>query len=104
MQRETGVSQADIANKLLNIEELFQDDLRGLSPEQEEALHRIAKLAPVAVSDLNDQFTPEVLQSLVHRRLVVRVGPKYDIYWDIFRDYIYRQSPGTGELHPSGTN
>lgn len=88
LQRETGVSQADIANKLLNIEELFQDDLRGLSPEQEEALHRIAKLAPVAVSDLNDQFTPEVLQSLVHRRLVVRVGPKYDIYWDIFRDYI----------------
>jgi hypothetical protein len=87
-QRENGVSQADIANKLLNVEELFQDDLGGLSAEQEEALRRIAKLAPVAVSDLNDQFTPEVLQSLVHRRLVVRVGAKYDIYWDIFRDYI----------------
>ena len=87
-QRESGVSQIDIANKLLNIEELFQDDLRGLSPEQQEALHRIAKVAPVAVSDLNDQFTPDVLQILVNRRLIVRVGHKYDIYWDIFRDYM----------------
>ena len=40
------------------------------------------------MSELNDQFTPEVLQGLVHRRLVVRVGHKYDIYWDIFRDYM----------------
>ncbi len=87
-QRENGVSQIDIANKVLNIEELFQDDLRGLTPEQQEALNRIAKLVPVAVSELNDQFTPDVLQVLVNRRLIVRVGHKYDIYWDIFRDYI----------------
>jgi hypothetical protein len=87
-QRDNGVSQIDIANKLLNIEELFQDDLLGLSAEQQEALHRIAKVAPVAVSELNDQFTPDVLQVLVNRRLIVRVGHKYDVYWDIFRDYL----------------
>jgi hypothetical protein len=87
-QRDSGVAQIDIASKLLNIEELFQEDLRGLSPEQQEALHRIAKVAPVAVSELSDQFTPDVLQILVNRRLIVRVGHKYDIYWDIFRDYI----------------
>lgn len=87
-QRENGVPQSEIANRVLNIEELFQEDLGGLSHEQEDALRRIARLAPAAVRDLNDQFTSEVLQSLVNRRLIVRIGHKYDVYWDIFRDYL----------------
>lgn len=87
-QREAGVPQAEIAAGLLNVEELFQDDLRGLSPEQEEALRRIGKSAPISISDLGDDLRPDILQSLVHARLVVRVGTKIDIYWDIFRDYL----------------
>lgn len=87
-QRGKGVQQSEIANRLLNIEELFQEDLSGLSPEQEDALRRIARLAPVAVSELSDQFAPELVSSLVDRRLLVRIGHKYDIYWDIFRDYL----------------
>jgi hypothetical protein len=38
--------------------------------------------------ELGEQFSPKVVQSLVHRRLVVRIGSKYDVYWDIFRDYL----------------
>ncbi|MBI5304640.1 MAG: hypothetical protein HY868_21080 [Chloroflexi bacterium] len=87
-QREAGVLQSDIANSLLNVEELFQEDLRGLSAEQDDTLHRIAKSAPVSISELGEEFKPEIVQSLVHRRLVVRIGNKYDIYWDIFRDYL----------------
>lgn len=87
-QREAGVAQADIANSLLNVDQLFEDDLRVLSPQQEDALRRIAKAAPVAVSELGDDLTPEILQSLVNGRLVVRVGSKIDVYWDIFRDYL----------------
>jgi hypothetical protein len=87
-QRETGVPQSDIANSLLNVEELFQEDLRGLSTEEEDALRRIAKAAPISVLDLGEEFRPEVVQSLVNARLVVRIGNKYDVYWDIFRDYL----------------
>jgi hypothetical protein len=88
-QREKGVAQADIADSLLNVEELFQEDLRGLSPEEEDALRRIAKVAPVSVKELGEDFKPEVIQSLVNARLIVRIGEsKFDIYWDIFRDYL----------------
>lgn len=87
-QREAGVPQSDIANSLLNVEELFQEDLHGLSTEEEDALRRIAKAAPISVLDLGEEFRPEVVQSLVNARLVVRIGNKYDVYWDIFRDYL----------------
>lgn len=87
-QREAGVPQSDIANSLLNVEELFQEDLRGLSAEEEEVLRRIAKMAPISVLELGEEFRAGVVQSLVHRRLVVRIGNKYDVYWDIFRDYL----------------
>ena len=87
-QRESGVPQADIANSLLNIEELFQEDLRGLSVIEEDALRRIAKAAPITLLELGEEFRSEVVQSLIDRRLIVRIGVKYDIYWDIFRDYL----------------
>ena len=87
-QIEQGISQADVANSFLNVEELFREDLRGLSVEEEDALRRIANVAPINIQELGEEFSPGVIQSLVHRRLVVRIGSKYDIYWDIFRDYL----------------
>jgi len=87
-QRESGVAQLDIARSLLNVEDLFEEDLRGLSAEERETLERIAKSAPVNISDLGEEFKHELVQSLVDRRLVVRIGAKYDVYWDIFRDYL----------------
>ncbi len=79
-QREQGVRQQDIADSLLNVEQLFQNDITGLSAEQEDTLRRVARLAPVSVSEIAEEFKPEVIQSLVDARLMVRVGPMYDIY------------------------
>jgi hypothetical protein len=87
-QREAGAVQVDIASNLLNVEQLFEEDLRGLTAEEEETLRRIAQVAPVAVSDLGDEFKPQVIQALVNRRLLVRIGNKCDVYWDVFRDYL----------------
>lgn len=87
-QREQGVSQQHIADSLLNVEQLFLADLLGLSSVQEETLRKVARLAPVGVSEIGEEFDPEIVQSLVDARLMVRIGPKYDIYWDIFRDYL----------------
>ena len=87
-QIEGNTPQVDIANSLLNIEELFQEDLRGLSSEEEDALKRIARLAPINIQELGEEFKPEVIQSLVNRRLLMRIANKYDVYWDIFRDYL----------------
>lgn len=89
-QREAGVQQAEIANSLLNVEQLFKEDLKGLSPEQEETLRRIAKTAPMNIYEYGDQFRPDpdVLRGLVNKRLIIRVGAKVDVYWDIFKDYL----------------
>jgi hypothetical protein len=38
--------------------------------------------------ELGEDFRAQTVQSLIDRRLIVRVGNKYDIYWDIFRDYL----------------
>lgn len=87
-QRREGQTQADIANGLLNVEQLFQEDMKSLSSEEEDVLRRIAKVAPVGVPELGERFKPDVIQSLVNQRFLVRIGSKYDIYWDIFRDYL----------------
>lgn len=87
-QREAGVPQSDMAKSLLNVEELFQADLRGLSDTEEEVLRHIAKTAPISILELGEKFRHEIVQNLVNRRLVVRIGTKYDVYWDIFRDYL----------------
>jgi len=87
-QREAGVQQSEIASSLLNVEQLFQEDLNGLSAEEEETLRRIAKSSPMSIYEYGDQLKPDVLQSLVNKRLIIRVGTKIDVYWDIFKDYL----------------
>ena len=98
-QRDSGVTQADIARSLLNVEELFRADLDGLTAEEESALRSIAVVAPVSVEDLAEDFRATLIQSLVDRRLIVRVGTRYDIYWDIFRDYLNRGHLPVQELY-----
>lgn len=82
------VSQKSIASLVLNVEELFLQDLEPLSAEQLSLLNETARRAPVEVLELGEEVDAAVLQSLVDRRLIVRVGTKVDIYWDIFRDYL----------------
>jgi hypothetical protein len=87
-QLKAGKPQSEMINGLLNIEELFLEDLRGLSSEEDDTLRRIAQAAPISHSELGEEFKLEVVRSLVDARLVVRIGSKYDVYWDIFRDYL----------------
>jgi DNA polymerase III delta prime subunit len=90
-QRDKNVPQLEMVDSLLNVEELFRDDLRGLSPGEEEVLRKIAKVAPIGVSELREEMESAVIQSLLNARLLVRIGTKLDIYWDIFRDYLNTQ-------------
>jgi hypothetical protein len=94
-QREKGVQQSEMAQGLLNVELLFKEDIKGLTAEQEDVLRRISRIAPISIQEVSEEFGHEIVQTLVDRRLVVRVSNKYDIYWDIFRDYL-----NTGKLPP----
>ncbi|MGD0080844.1 MAG: restriction endonuclease [Methanoregula sp.] len=88
-QIESGLTQEEIATRLLNIEDLFHDDIEGLSQKELDTLHRIAKVAPISYQELSSEdFDPDIVQNLVNSRLLIKIGPKFDIYMDNFRDYL----------------
>jgi len=88
-QIESGLTQEEIATRLLNLEDLFHDDIQDLSQKELDILHRIAKVAPISFQELSSEdFDPNIVQNFVNLRLLVKIGSKYDIYWDNFRDYL----------------
>lgn len=88
VQLDNGISLQEIARSALNVESLLKEDLGGLSTREEDTLRRIAKVAPIGVRELDDDFSSEIIQALTGKRLLKRIGSKYDISWDILRDYL----------------
>lgn len=80
--------QRDLLERALDIEALFQRDLADLSAAQLACLQRIAKDSPADHFKMVEIFTDKVVESLTHRRLIVRNSGKLVVYWDIFRDFV----------------
>lgn len=90
---KSGATQDDLVTDSLNVKRLFDTDLAELGLPEREALKKFARLAPRAASEVVELVPREIVQSLVDRRLIVRVGDLFDTYWDIFRDFLI-----TGEV------
>jgi hypothetical protein len=87
----SGTTQDRLLSEALNVQNLFERDLKGLSPVERETLRQVAVRAPVAVSEaVEGAGTTEIIQTLLNQRFVVQIGERLDIYWDIFRDYLVR--------------
>ncbi|MEN2752565.1 restriction endonuclease [Psychrobacter sp. FBL11] len=72
----------------LDVKRLFEADLNGLTPQESTCLRLIANKAPADWSEIIELSGPTTLNSLVHKRLVVKSGDRLNIYWDIFKDFI----------------
>jgi hypothetical protein len=83
-----GAEQIALLAQRLNVVTLFQEDLADLSPAQISCLKSIAIQSPVDLTKIADDFSNEIVNSLVTRRLVVRTGGRLAPYWDIFRDFL----------------
>lgn len=85
---ENGKTQEQLIGEALNVQELFDSDLAGLSAPEREALDFVARFAPVRAVEAIERFGASRIQSFLDQRLIIQVGDKLDTYWDTFRDYL----------------
>ena len=72
----------------LDVSSLFNNDLQLLTQPEHTCLKLIAQKAPADWSEIIELSGVAVLNSLVHKRLVIKSGDRLNIYWDIFKDYL----------------
>lgn len=84
----TPESQYLLLERELDVEVLFREDLATLPETSIRCLKYVANAAPVAVTEVEENFDRETTNLLVSSRLIVRSGMNYVVYWDIFRDYL----------------
>jgi len=100
-QIQAGKTIENLVEQDLNCEVLFKDDVEGLSPEEIKALNYIANRSFDSnffdATEVDEKINESVITALINNRLVVKSGTKYNVYWDIFRDYLV-----TGEVPPIG--
>lgn len=102
-QIKKGKSIEEILEEELNYLELFESDLIRLDAENKKALDFVAQRAfdgnPFEITE-SDKISQEILDNLIHKRLIIRTGSVYNIYWDIFRDYLVtKKIPVIGESY-----
>lgn len=88
LRRISSTESQYLLERELDIEPLFKEDLSSLTEEQTRCLKFVAAKAPVAVSEVEANFSREATNMLLASRLLSRSGMNYVIYWDIFRDYL----------------
>ncbi|WP_316752574.1 restriction endonuclease [Pedobacter gandavensis] len=100
-QIESGVGKENLIESNLNISDLFKKDEERLSAKEFKAIKLIAKRAYDGSffdeTEVGDIIDSETIASLLHKRLIIRSGANYNIYWDIYRDYLV-----TGTIPPIG--
>lgn len=98
-----GTTMQELANQDLNCEALFENDLH-ISAEETRALKFIAQRSYEGnffdAVEIDETISNDILTELVHKRLVVKSGTKYNVYWDIFRDFLVTDKvPPIGESY-----
>ncbi len=91
-QINSGLAKENLIESNLNILDLFKKDEERLSAPELKALKLIAKKAYDGSffdeTEVGDVIQTDTISSLLHKRLIIRSGANYNIYWDIYRDYL----------------
>jgi len=101
-QMQKGATPEDLVDQNLNVKVLFDEDMESIFPDEARALKLIAKRGyegnPLDVAEVDDKIQEQEINSLLGKRLIVRSGVKYNVYWDIFRDFLVEgKAPILGE-------
>lgn len=88
-----GVTQKDLLSSGLQLEELFEEEISSLDEMERGYLQRLASNLPATYQSLlqryeDDPVLPRILEKLTERRILRLSGSTYDIYNDVFKEYI----------------
>lgn len=72
----------------LDVSRLFENDTENLTPQEYSCLKLVAQKAPADWSEIIEIAGVAVVNSLVHKRLIIKSGSRLNVYWDIFKDYL----------------
>ncbi|PLY12520.1 MAG: hypothetical protein C0628_07980 [Sulfurimonas sp.] len=103
-QVQAGVTLDDLFSQDLNVESLFKKDLEECNEAEIKAINIIAKRAYDGNMfdriEVNEIISEEIITDLTNKNLIIKTGTKYNIYWDIFRDYLVTDKvPKVGETY-----
>lgn len=91
-QIQSGLKKDKLIESNLNIKDLFEKDKERIESEELKGLKLIAQKAYdgdfFEISDVGESIDSKTIESLLHKRLIIKSGTNYNIYWDIFRDYL----------------
>ena len=101
-QMQKGISPEELVDQNLNVDVLMQEDMEALTPEEARALNLVARRGyegdPFDIAEVDEKIGGQEIHSLLNKRLIVRSGGKYNVYWDIFRDFLMEgKVPTIGE-------
>jgi hypothetical protein len=91
-----GISQRDLVQTGLRAEDLFEEDLAGLSEQDKALLRTLAAHLPNTAAELDRRLESEIsahrltskLNEFLGRRLLRLSGDVYDTYNDVFKTYL----------------
>jgi len=96
-QVSSGVNIDKLSEKNLNIKTLFDSDLETLGSAEMSTLKYISQRGSdgkfLDISQVGKDVDESSVESLRDKRLIVRSGATYTVYWDVFRDFVV-----TGEV------
>jgi hypothetical protein len=86
------ISQDELIQAGISPGDLFEEDLAGLDMLNREFLRELARYLPATLDDLSQKFDGRVLaqrlQLFQDQRLVRLIGRTYDMYNDVFKEYL----------------
>lgn len=103
-QIQSGLKKDKLIESNLNIKDLFEKDKERIEPEELKGLKLIAQKAYdgdfFEISEVGELIESKTIDTLLHKRLIIKSGTNYNIYWDIFRDYLVTNTiPPIGESY-----
>ncbi len=87
-----GAGQRELVERQLDLRNLFEADIQSLDEDEKDSLRKLASVMPADSRTLAERFPGrdigQLLNKFVDMRLLLREGDVYNVYHDIFAEFL----------------